>query len=116
MQNQGSLKLLFVINPISGGKEKHDWEAAIREFFKELPHSPEFFMLTGKNDKVSVMHHISTVSPDPGIAVGGDGTVKLIAGFLNMNFIAGQSELTCRPQLTEHNNAGQSLSEQLTHL
>jgi diacylglycerol kinase (ATP) len=82
MQNQGPLKLLFVINPISGGKEKHDWEAAIREFFKELPHAPEFFVLTGKNDKISVQHHISTVSPDRVIAVGGDGTVKMLATIL----------------------------------
>ena len=79
MQNPTALKLLFVINPISGGKEKHDWEASIRDFFKDLPHSIEFFLLTGKGDSTSINHHIETLQPQKVVAVGGDGTVKLVA-------------------------------------
>jgi diacylglycerol kinase (ATP) len=82
MQNTESLKLLFVINPISGGKEKHDWEASIREYFRDSPHNSEFFLLSGKDDKASIRHHIDSVKPDRVVAVGGDGTVKLLAGLL----------------------------------
>lgn len=82
MQNITGLKLLFIINPISGGKEKHDWEAAIREYFKEQIHNVEFFLLSGKDDKISIQHHIDSVKPDRVVAVGGDGTVKLLAEIL----------------------------------
>jgi len=82
MQNGVQLKILFVINPVSGGKEKNDWEASIREYFKDKPHSMEFYLLTGKDDKVSVQHHIDRLQPDRVVAVGGDGTVKMLAGIL----------------------------------
>ena len=57
MQKEEPEKILFVNNPVSGGKEKQDWESSIRDFFKELPHSIEIFLLTGKNDSVSIKHH-----------------------------------------------------------
>ncbi len=82
MQNQQSLKLLFVVNPVSGGKEKNDWEASIRAFFKEEPHAAEFYLLSGSDDKRSVQYYIETLKPDRVVAVGGDGTIKLLAELL----------------------------------
>jgi diacylglycerol kinase (ATP) len=82
MQNTKALKILFVVNPVSGGKQKHDWEAAIREFFREKPHAIEFYLLTGKDDKVSIQHHLERIQPDRVVAVGGDGTVKMLVEFL----------------------------------
>lgn len=79
MQKEEVQKILFVINPISGGQEKQDWEAFIRQYFKELPHSIEFYILSGKSDKTSVQHHIQTIKPAKVVAVGGDGTVKMVA-------------------------------------
>lgn len=79
MQKDEPQKLFFVINPISGGKEKQDWEASIREYFKDLPHAMDFYLLTGENDKTSVQHHIQTIRPNKVVAVGGDGTVKMVA-------------------------------------
>ncbi|MCW3073067.1 MAG: diacylglycerol kinase [Flaviaesturariibacter sp.] len=79
MQKEGQLKLLFIINPVSGGKEKTNWETTIREYFKTSPHSMEFFLLNGDSDEASVKHHIESVQPDRVVAVGGDGTVKLVA-------------------------------------
>ncbi len=73
------VKLLFVINPISGGKEKTDWEESIRNYFRDKPHQVEFYLLDGKNDKSSLKHYISLIKPDKLIAVGGDGTVKMLA-------------------------------------
>ena len=82
MQKEAPQKILFVINPVSGGKQKQDWESSIRDFFKELPHSIEIFLLTGKDDSVSIKHHIDTVNPQKVVAVGGDGTVKQVAEIL----------------------------------
>lgn len=77
MHNSG--KLLFVVNPIAGGKEKKDWETAIREFFKESTYSIEFYIQTGKDDQRSILHHIERYHPDKVVAIGGDGTVKMVA-------------------------------------
>jgi YegS/Rv2252/BmrU family lipid kinase len=76
---QQGLKYLFVINPISGGKRKQNLETAIHQFFKPLPHQVEFFLMDGKNDAASLSHWIQTWKPDRVIAVGGDGTVSLVA-------------------------------------
>ena len=73
------MKVLFIINPVSGGKEKRDWEEQIRAYFKASPHNMEFFLLTGSNDTASVRLHLERVKPDRVVAVGGDGTVKMVA-------------------------------------
>lgn len=82
MQNNGPLTILFVINPVSGGKVKHNWEASIRTYFHNEPHSICFYILTGKGDRISIQHHLDRILPDRVVAVGGDGTVKLLADLL----------------------------------
>ncbi|HEX6915531.1 MAG TPA: YegS/Rv2252/BmrU family lipid kinase, partial [Chitinophagaceae bacterium] len=68
-----------VINPVSGGKRKQNLETAIHQFFKPFPHQVEFFLMDGKNDAASLTHWITSWKPDRVIAVGGDGTVSLVA-------------------------------------
>jgi diacylglycerol kinase (ATP) len=82
MQKDAPQKILFIINPVSGGKDKGDWEQFIREYFKDLPHAAELFLLSGENDNVSVLYYINTIQPHKVVAVGGDGTVKLVAELL----------------------------------
>jgi YegS/Rv2252/BmrU family lipid kinase len=74
-----NLKILFVINPISGTKAKIAWEPAIRNYFINLQHSFDFFLLDGKDDATSLKYWIEKLNPDRVIAVGGDGTVSLVA-------------------------------------
>ena len=74
-----NLKILFVINPISGTKSKIDWEPAIRKYFVGLLHSFDFFLLDGKDDATSLKYWIEKLQPERVIAVGGDGTVSLVA-------------------------------------
>ncbi len=69
MQKDGKLKLLFIINPVSGGKEKTDWEQKICDYFKTSPHKMDFYLLSGKSDETSVAHHIESVNPDRIVAV-----------------------------------------------
>lgn len=72
-------RILFVINPISGGKTKTDWEAAIRLYFKPLDKKIDFFILSGKNDQESIRNWIEKIKPEKVVAVGGDGTVSMVA-------------------------------------
>lgn len=83
-----NLKILFVINPISGTKAKIAWEPAIRNHFTNLSHSIEFFLLDGKDDATSLKYWIEKLQPDRIIAVGGDGTVSLVAEQLLQSDIA----------------------------
>ena len=76
------MKFLFVINPVSGGKSKENWETSITEFFKDLPHTIQVFLLSGQDDSASIKHHIITWQPDRVVAVGGDGTLKAVAEHL----------------------------------
>jgi len=87
MQKEGQLRFLFVINPVSGGKGKADWETQIRNSMRDSPHVMEFFLLTGNDDETSVRQHIQEVRPHRVVAVGGDGTVKLVAGLLQYSGI-----------------------------
>ena len=79
MQQSGQLRLLFVINPISGGKSRMNWEQVIRNYFKDLPHQIEMFILSGNSDDDSLRHWINRFKPDRVVAVGGDGTVQMAA-------------------------------------
>src|SRR4051812_46682425 len=88
MNPDSSLKILFVINPKSGTKSKIAWEPAIREYFANLEHTFDFFLLDGKDDATSLQYWIKKLQPDRVIAVGGDGTVSFVAEQLLKSNIA----------------------------
>lgn len=79
MELAGKSKLLFVINPVSGGKNKILIEIEIRKYFENLPIDLLFINLTGKEDDLLVKQNILRFQPDKVIVVGGDGTIKLLA-------------------------------------
>ncbi|GET28359.1 diacylglycerol kinase family protein [Prolixibacter sp. SD074] len=72
-------KILFVINPVSGGIDKDEavlrihW-LAVREKFDF-----KFRYTTGVNDDEALRHEIDWYRPDRAVACGGDGTVLLVA-------------------------------------
>ena len=72
-------RFLFAVNPASGSAEKVDWDATIRAYFAPLPHSAELLTLAGKDDETALRQRIEQHRPDRLVAVGGDGTVKLVA-------------------------------------
>lgn len=74
-----TLKVLFVINPVSGGGDKSAWMEAISAYFKESPHVYEWYELTGGDDAGSLKHWLSSYQPDRAVAVGGDGTLRFLA-------------------------------------
>lgn len=73
------LKILFVINPISGGKSKQDWEQYIQNFFHDTIHQIEIYKTTGNNDERLLKQKIDAWQPDKAASIGGDGTLRLCA-------------------------------------
>src|SRR4051794_34997651 len=71
--------LLFVINPVSGGKQKKDHEDVINKYFEKFPHKIDFFFLDGKNDAEELERCIEKLHPEKVVAVGGDGTISMVA-------------------------------------
>lgn len=78
-ENPACTKILFVLNPVSGGESRIDWEAEIRDYFKDLSHSIEIYILKNKDDTESINDQIKKSNITRVVAVGGDGTVSSIA-------------------------------------
>jgi len=73
------LTFLFVINPVSGGTDKTTWTDGIEAHFANLPHTAELLYLDGTNDEDLLRQALVDLKPDRVVAVGGDGTLKLVA-------------------------------------
>jgi diacylglycerol kinase (ATP) len=71
-------KLVFVLNPVSGGIDKEDAEAQIRNFCRQKSIEGIICKTTGQDDARLVMDQYHQHRPDAIIAVGGDGTVNLV--------------------------------------
>ncbi|WP_297097467.1 diacylglycerol kinase family protein [uncultured Draconibacterium sp.] len=106
-------KLLFVINPISGDIEKDNLQDEIRRFMREYNQAVEFFYTTGENDKQKISAKIEEFQPSTVIAVGGDGTINLVAqtvinkpikmGILPMGSANGMASELDLPKTVEEN-------------
>ncbi|PZR23897.1 MAG: diacylglycerol kinase [Citrobacter freundii] len=77
-QNNGAQRWLFVVNP-GAGKGSVDWSAEIRAFFDAKDHAFEIFELPDPCEPGVIEEKIRTSRAKKVIAVGGDGTVKLVA-------------------------------------
>lgn len=71
-------KLLFVINQSSGNQER-DYGKAIMSFFKDTETNIELFLLPKNCASKQIQVAINNAKADRVIAVGGDGTLKLVA-------------------------------------
>lgn len=78
MSDSSNLKLLFVINPVAGPNDT-SWEEIIRNYFTEKPFSVEYYILGKQPDIEGIKKKIKEFSPARVIAVGGDGTVTMVA-------------------------------------
>ncbi|MBA4166445.1 MAG: diacylglycerol kinase family lipid kinase [Chitinophagaceae bacterium] len=87
MAEESSLKILFVINPVAGGN-KTDWEPLIRQHFEQTDLNIAIHTLTGENDVAPIKRIVEKSKPEKVVAVGGDGTVSLVARMLLQTDIA----------------------------
>ena len=74
-------KLLFVINPVSGNSDV-DWKKEIETYFKDKEVKIDFFVLPKKIVKKELKMYLLNSNADKIIAVGGDGTITLVANIL----------------------------------
>ncbi len=75
-------KLLFVINPISGGVNKDDAEEVITTFCQSQDIEALFYRTTGEEDENQIWQLHQVHRPDGIVAVGGDGTVNMVGTML----------------------------------
>lgn len=76
------MTFLFAINPVSGGLDKDVWETAIDQHFANSPHTAHRLHLNGHTDHETLRQNLTSLKPDRVVAVGGDGTIKFVAGHL----------------------------------
>lgn len=86
------MKLLFVINPISGGVNKGPFMKKARAICKKYGIDHHLFKTTGKDDENRLKEILATYRPDRVASVGGDGTtlftsVALLGSGLPMGII-----------------------------
>jgi diacylglycerol kinase (ATP) len=78
MNGNAGLKLLFVINP-GAGASNNSWQNIISNYFTGKPFRTDFYQLEKKPDINKLKRYITASNADRVIAVGGDGTVGLVA-------------------------------------
>lgn len=76
-------RYLFVINPIAGERNKEDFIKLIESERKVYGWSYKVYMTTGKNDSVLAKEVMESFDPEVVIAVGGDGTVNMVAEMIS---------------------------------
>jgi diacylglycerol kinase (ATP) len=76
-------KLLFIINPISGGRKKNGFEEIARSILDPSLFDCEFVETIGPGHAHELAKEATLQRLDAVIAVGGDGTINEIASALN---------------------------------
>ncbi len=82
MKTDSKRKLLFVINPQSGGDGKNDMESTISGLSKDYDYEWKIYYTSGENDKSLIEEEIRNYDPEMLVSVGGDGTVNLVASMI----------------------------------
>jgi diacylglycerol kinase (ATP) len=75
---ENKLILFFVINP-SSGNNQINWALEITKYFAQTHHTIELYTLSKEYKLGTLKSKIKSLLPDQVIAVGGDGTIKLVA-------------------------------------
>ena len=76
------MRLLFVINPVSGPGQKN-WQDIITTWFDGRTETIDFFTLQKDFDNKALLKKaIEKFNPDRIVAAGGDGTIKMVAEVL----------------------------------
>ncbi len=72
-------RVLMVVNPISGGRDKSVFIEEVEEEVRRRGSDFRLFETSGHNDKEALEDVVKRYAPQRILSVGGDGTIKLIA-------------------------------------
>ena len=75
-------KILFVVNPISGGIDKSEFIEELSQLSEKYSFDYKLYKTTGKEDSKKIKESIEEWQPDSVAAVGGDGTSNLVGQLL----------------------------------
>lgn len=75
-------RVLLVVNPISGDRDKTEITEQIKDKLLELGGDLHIYNTTGKRDREQLTEVVSNYQPTRILVAGGDGTIKLIAEIL----------------------------------
>src|SRR5690349_1852088 len=73
------MKILFILNPVSGSKSNDDAIVRIHQLAVETPYDFKVWYTTGTADEEGILEQIAWYKPDRIVAGGGDGTLQLVA-------------------------------------
>src|SRR6185369_16274031 len=78
MNPSSNSTIFFIINPAAGNSHTN-FRAEIEKYFNSSPYRIHFFELEKNTSPDTIKQKVEEVNPQAVIAVGGDGTVKLVA-------------------------------------
>ena len=111
---KSKIKLLLVINPISGGSEKDDITKDIQNIILNQHAALETYKTTGDNDEKHIKHIIEKKFIDRILVAGGDGTIQLVAkAVLELNIPFGIIPAGSANGLASNFNIPDNLEEQV---
>lgn len=73
------MKLLLVVNPISGGRNKEIFINKAEAYCKKYGIPYQYFHTTGEDDVKKLATAVESVAPDKVVSIGGDGTTLMTA-------------------------------------
>ncbi len=73
-------KILFVMNPVSGDESKENVMQKVENFCKKHSFIHQIFETKGEGDLSLLQTELDNFEPDTAVAIGGDGTINLVAG------------------------------------
>lgn len=83
-------RYLFVVNPIAGGENKDPCLDYLKTVYEKKNIAYSIFKTTGENDYAKVKQAIDDTNPTIVVAIGGDGTINLVAQLIrNTDLIFG---------------------------
>ncbi|MDB5202587.1 MAG: diacylglycerol kinase [Ferruginibacter sp.] len=74
--------MLFVINPGAGNTNNKSWKESIEQYYQGKDYSIDYFMLPEQPVSADLKRYIDDKKPGRVIAVGGDGTVTMVANII----------------------------------
>ena len=79
METKSKRNIFFVVNPKAGTNAREDYLSIISEASEKYDFQYKIYETRGEDDDREILNYIKEYTPETVVAVGGDGTVNLVA-------------------------------------